>query len=97
MLVYSGDTGPTDALVELARGADVLLCEAAMREDEPDLPPDLHLTGGQAGEVAARAGVGRLIVTHVPPWYDRESQAAAARTTYSGQVDPAEPDHTYPV
>ncbi|MGH3463195.1 MAG: MBL fold metallo-hydrolase [Kribbellaceae bacterium] len=97
VLVYSGDTGPTDALVELARGADVLLCEAAMREDEPELPPDLHLTGSQAGDVAARAGVGRLIVTHVPPWYDRASQAAAARTTYPGQVDPAEPDHTYPI
>ncbi len=96
-LVYSGDTGPTDALVDLARGADVLLCEAALREDEPDVPPDLHLTGSQAGEVAARAEVGRLIVTHVPPWYDREAQAAAARTTFSGEVVPAEPDQVYPV
>jgi ribonuclease BN (tRNA processing enzyme) len=96
-LVYSGDTGPTDALVDLARGADVLLCEAAMREDEPDLPPDLHLTGSQAGELAARAEVGRLIVTHVPPWYDREAQAEAARTTFPGEVLAAQPDQTYPI
>jgi ribonuclease BN (tRNA processing enzyme) len=96
-LVYSGDTGPTEALVELARGADLLLCEAALRDGDPDNPPDLHLTGAQAGEHAARAEVGRLIVTHVPPWYDREAQAAAARATFSGEVLPATPEATYEV
>lgn len=96
-LVYSGDTGQCANLIELSRGADVLLCEAAMRDGDPDNPPDLHLTGSEAGEVATRSGAGRLIVTHVPPWYDRETQAAAARTTYSGPVDPAQPNTTYDV
>ena len=96
-LVYSGDTGPTDALVDLARGADVLLCEAAMRDEDPDNPPDLHLTGGQAGEHAARAGVGRLIVTHVPPWFDRATQAEAARRTFDGEVLAATPDTSYEI
>ncbi|MGY1855550.1 MBL fold metallo-hydrolase [Modestobacter sp. SYSU DS0290] len=80
-LVYTGDTGPSEAVVELARGADVLLAEAAYAEG-PDLPPGLHLTGRQAGEHAAAAGVGRLLVTHVPAWVDAEGQLAAARAVF---------------
>jgi ribonuclease BN (tRNA processing enzyme) len=80
-LVYTGDTGACDRVVELARGADVLLAEAA-HPDVPDLPPDLHLTGREAGEHAAAAGVGRLLVTHVPPWGDPAAQLAAARSAF---------------
>ena len=82
-LVYTGDTGPCDAVTELSRGADVLLAEAA-HPDVPDLPPDLHLTGRQAGETAAAAGVGRLLVTHVPAWVDADAQLAAARSVFAG-------------
>ena len=64
-LVYTGDTGPCERVVELARGADVLLAEAA-HPPGPDLPAGLHLTGREAGEHAAAAGVGRLLLTHVP-------------------------------
>jgi ribonuclease BN (tRNA processing enzyme) len=80
-LVYTGDTGPSPAVVELARGADVLLAEAAYAEG-PDLPPGLHLTGRQAGEHAAAAGVGRLLVTHVPSWIDADAQLAGARAVF---------------
>jgi ribonuclease BN (tRNA processing enzyme) len=85
-LVYSADTGVSDALVSLAKGADVLLCEASIGPDEPDFPPDLHLTGRQAGEHATRAGVGRLLITHVPPWHSREVAAAEAGSTFAGPV-----------
>jgi ribonuclease BN (tRNA processing enzyme) len=80
-LVYTGDTGPCDRVVELARGADVLLAEAA-HPDEPGLPDGLHLTGRQAGDHAAAAGVGRLLVTHVPAWVDAAAQLAAAREAF---------------
>ncbi|MEU2349435.1 MBL fold metallo-hydrolase [Modestobacter sp. NPDC049651] len=82
-LVYTGDTGPCAAVVELARGADVLLAEAA-HPDVEGLPPDLHLTGRQAGEAAAAAGVGRLLLTHIPAWVDAEAQLAAARAVFGG-------------
>jgi ribonuclease BN (tRNA processing enzyme) len=95
-LVYTGDTGPTEALVDLARGADVLLCEATFRHGDPN-PPDLHLTGRQAGEYAARAGVGRLVITHVPPWYDPEDLAAEARAAYDGPVEIARPGVAYAI
>ena len=82
-LVYSGDTGPSDALVSVAEGADVLLCEASF-EERPANPPDLHLTGRQAGEHARRAGVERLLVTHVPPWTDAGRTLDAATAAFGG-------------
>ncbi len=60
----------------------MLLAEAAYPEG-PDLPPGLHLTGRQAGELAAKAGVGRLLVTHVPAWVDAAAQLAAAREVFA--------------
>ncbi|SEP06094.1 MBL fold metallo-hydrolase [Trujillonella endophytica] len=80
-LVYTGDTGPSARVAQLAQGADVLLAEAAY-PDVADLPPGLHLTGRQAGELAAAAQVGRLLVTHVPSWVDPAAQLAAARTAF---------------
>ncbi len=68
-------------MVDLARGADVLLAEAAFPEME-GLPSDLHLTGRQSGEQAAAAGVGRLLLTHVPTWVDRESQLKSAAAVF---------------
>ena len=58
-----------------------LLAEAAYPEG-PDLPPGMHRTGRQAGELAAKAGVGRLLVTHVPAWVDADGQLAAARSVF---------------
>ncbi|MBC8091678.1 MAG: MBL fold metallo-hydrolase [Pseudonocardia sp.] len=99
-LVYSGDTGPCDGLVELARGADVLLCEATWPHvtsawSEP--PPGVHLSGRQAGEHATAAGVGRLLLTHVAPWFDGEELLAEAKTTFDGPVDLVAPDRSYTV
>jgi ribonuclease BN (tRNA processing enzyme) len=80
-LVYTGDTGPCPGVVDLAVGADVFLAEAAHPELE-GLPGDLHLTGRQAGEHALAAGVGRLLLTHVPSWVDREEQLRAAAAVF---------------
>lgn len=85
-LVYSADTGECDALVDFAAGADAFLCEASFMPDD-EYVPDLHLTGVQAGEHAAKAGVGRLLVTHVPPWGSWDVAATEAATTYTGQID----------
>lgn len=87
-LVYSSDTGPNDALVALARGADLLLCEAAFRDGEGN-PPHLHMTGSDAGTAAKAAGVGRLVVTHVPPWHSRDIARREAESVFDGPVDVA--------
>lgn len=95
-LVYSGDTGPCPALADLATGADLLLCEASW-PDDPRNPPDLHLSGRQAGEHAAAAGVGRLVLTHLVPWYDPAGIRAEAAGAYTGPVDLARPGASWTV
>jgi ribonuclease BN (tRNA processing enzyme) len=89
-LVYSGDTGPSPALTELARSADVLLCEAGF-PDLPGLPPDLHLCGRQAGQHAAAAGTGRLVLTHLAPDIDPAESLAEAQGAFPGSVTLAAP------
>jgi ribonuclease BN (tRNA processing enzyme) len=85
-LVYSGDTGPCPQLVELATGADVLLAEASW-PDRPGNPPGIHLSGRNAGDAAAAAGVGRLLITHVPPWTDAEQVLAEAKAAFDGPTE----------
>ena len=85
-LAYTGDTGPTTALDELARDADLLLAEASFRSRDTN-PPDLHLTGTDGGLVAKRAGVSRLVLTHVPPWFDPEDALAEAAAVYDGPIE----------
>lgn len=82
-LGYSGDTGPCDAVAEVARDADLFLAEASFRVGE-DNPPDLHLTGADAGAAAARAAARRLLLTHVPPWHEPARALDEARTAYAG-------------
>jgi ribonuclease BN (tRNA processing enzyme) len=87
-LAYSGDTGPCAALDALAEGADLLLAEASFVSDV-DNPPDLHLTGADCGRAAAVGNVARLVLTHVPPWYDAAVAVAEAKSQFSGQIDVA--------
>jgi ribonuclease BN (tRNA processing enzyme) len=89
-LAYSGDTGESPALVELARSADVFLCEAGF-PDLPDLPPNLHLCGRQAGQHAARAGAGQLILTHLDRENDPGPNLAGAAGAFGGPVTLAVP------
>jgi len=83
-LVYSGDTGPTPALVDLARGVDVALFEASLLDGME--MPDVHMTGRQAAELAAQADVGTLVLTHLVPWHDTEVLERQAREAFTGDL-----------
>jgi len=85
VLVYTGDSGPCRALEELAVGADVLLAEAGFAT-RPGNPPDLHLTGADAGRLAAEAGVRHLVLTHIPPWNSAEEVRQEAARAYEGEI-----------
>lgn len=91
VLVYSGDTAYCEQLVELASGADVLLCEASWTHED-GRPPGIHMSGTEAGRTASRAGVGMLVLTHIPPWTDPEAVRAEAVAEFDGPVRVAEPD-----
>jgi ribonuclease BN (tRNA processing enzyme) len=84
-LAYTGDTGPCPELDGLARDVDVLLSEASWT-DAPDRPEGVHLSGKQAGELAARAGVGRLLLTHIAPWTDTDAVLAEAGAAFPGAL-----------
>ena len=85
-LAYTGDTGETEAVVGLADGADLFLSEAAFL-DGPGLPPDLHLTARQAAGYASRAGVGRLVLTHLQPWNEPDAAREEAAASFDGRID----------
>lgn len=97
VLAYSADTGMCEALLRLADKADVFLCEASYLDGRVN-PPDLHLTGGEAGAVASKAGVGRLLLTHlVQAWGDPAETLEAATATFAGPVAIVRPTDTYDI
>jgi ribonuclease BN (tRNA processing enzyme) len=63
-LAYSGDSAPSEQLIELARDVDLFLCEATLAREEPDLRG--HLTADEARTAATEAGARRLLMIHRP-------------------------------
>jgi ribonuclease BN (tRNA processing enzyme) len=84
-LVYSGDTDESDSLVELARGADLLVLECANPFKVPG-----HLTPPEAGRLAAKTGVPRLVLSHFYPPCDEVDVVALAGVEFSGEIIKAE-------
>jgi ribonuclease BN (tRNA processing enzyme) len=81
--VYSGDTDFSEALIRLARNADLLICEAAL----PDpMKVEKHLTPSLAGEIARRAAVKRLMLTHFYPPCDTADIRGQCRKAYDGPI-----------
>ena len=91
-LVYTGDTGPCERIVELAAGADVLLAEAAYQGDDKPYPH--HMTAHEAGDMATAAGVTRLVLTHITPALDPNRSIGEASSRFSGTVRVAVPGTT---
>jgi ribonuclease BN (tRNA processing enzyme) len=86
VLAYTGDTGPSPDVVDLARGADLLLAEATYANRVPE---DLrrHLSSArQAGRQAKEADAQHLLLTHLQPGTDATAARAAAEAEYDGEI-----------
>ncbi|WP_318570477.1 ribonuclease Z [Salinigranum marinum] len=87
-LVYTGDTRPVWATEEIARDADLLIHEATFASDEADRAQSTgHTTAREAGNLARRAGVKRLALTHVSSRYagDASAIASEAAAAFDGE------------
>jgi ribonuclease BN (tRNA processing enzyme) len=96
-LAYSGDTYDVPGLIELARGVDLFLCEATLELADDTVHG--HLTAAQAGEAAAAAGAGELVLTHFitndPGWL--AARRADAQRYFGGPVHLASPGRRFEV
>lgn len=87
-LVYTGDSGPCDALDELARDCDLLVSEAGTGAGGAGEAP-VHLTPEEAGELAQRAGARRLLLTHLALGLALEEAVRRASSRFGGPVEAA--------
>ncbi len=92
-LVYVGDAGRTDNLVEEVRGADALVIEATYLEVEADLARKFgHITAAQAAKLARQAGVKRLYLTHISRRYSEREVLAEAAPIFPNTIIPRDLD-----
>jgi ribonuclease Z len=81
--VHIGDTGRTDNLLEYCQDADGLVIESTYLEEEVDMARDFsHLTARQAAELAVKAGVKQLILTHISRRYREKDVLAEAQAVF---------------
>jgi len=88
-LVFTGDARPSDATIELAKDADLLIHEATFADEEAALAIETgHSTAREAATVAQRAAVKRLVLTHISSRYSRDVQELAqeARSVFPSAV-----------
>lgn len=97
VLTYSGDTDICEGLASAASGANSLLCEAAFVEGRDDDIVGIHLTGRRAGAVAQAAGVGELLLTHIPAWNDPGVATSEARGEFTGTIREVAAGTTYSI
>ena len=83
ILAYSGDASPRGRLVDIARGAHLLLCECSL----PDgWRVEDHLRAGEVGEIAREAGVPHVVLTHLYPPTQDADVVAQVRRRFDGEV-----------
>ncbi len=93
-LVYTGDTGPGD-WDRVATDADLFLCEATYQGEPGTHAYPYHLTAKEAGEIARRRGVARLVMTHLPDHLDPAISVAEAAAMFDGELAVAEPGGSF--
>ena len=86
-IVCSGDTGFSEDIISLAKGADLLVLECSFPDDNPIAG---HLTPSQAGQMAAVAHVKHLVLTHFYPEVLETDIEGQCRRTYEGKLTLAE-------
>jgi ribonuclease BN (tRNA processing enzyme) len=95
-LVYSGDCGRAEDLDPLIHPGDTLLCEVSFGPG-PVPPTAAHLDGPAVGQLAARAGVGRVLLTHLLMGLDEDATIAAVHRAFDGPVVVVQPGDRFAI
>jgi ribonuclease BN (tRNA processing enzyme) len=85
-VAYTGDTGPSEALVDLARNADLFVCEAMRPPGAGGDRARYLLSAEEAGRYAREAGARRLLLTHFQPGSDRTRARLEAAREFAHEV-----------
>ena len=86
-LMVVGDTGRTDDLLEVAQDADALVIESTYLDEETDMARQFsHMTAKGAAELAVKAGVKKLILTHISRRYREKDVLAEAQSVFQNVV-----------
>lgn len=94
-LFYGADSGTDGDLDAIAKGAAVVIAEAAAPPNaDPEVIRAMHYTPQQAAQLAERAGARNLVLTHIWEEHDPLKQAAAAREYFTGRMSVAVPGLT---
>jgi len=95
-LVYTADTALTDELIEFSRGARLLLAEATYVTPEGrNFDEHGHMSGIEAGRLAAEAAVEHLVLTHFSDFADADQTREYAHAQYDGPISLAQPGQRY--
>jgi ribonuclease BN (tRNA processing enzyme) len=86
---YTSDTAFDERLVDLIKGADLLLAESTLLASQAG-EPVAHMATSQVGELARRAEVKRLVLTHLWPHFDRQQILAEVKKEFDGPVELAD-------
>lgn len=89
VFVYTGDTQWSDNIIEIAKDADIFMCECNLFNDQFGKVKG-HLTAGEAGKIANMAKVKKLVLTHFPHYGDLNQLIKEAEEEFKGETVKAE-------
>lgn len=95
VFVYSADTEYTEELIEFARGADLFICEATNCEGSDHTVGKGHMDAEEAGNIARKANVKELVLTHLPYDGDYQMMKELASTVFGKEVHLANEKSSY--
>jgi ribonuclease BN (tRNA processing enzyme) len=82
-VAYTGDTGPADRLLSLARGVDILVAECSFSDAKAEAA---HLSPTRLGQIASAAECKSLVITHLYPETDPDDVERSVKRSYAGEV-----------
>lgn len=91
VIVFTGDTGPSAALADFAKGADILVAEMASHADREAVPPFVrehmdkeHLSPLEVGKLASAAGVKTVVLSHIGE--ADQTDVEEIRSVFGGEI-----------